>query len=156
MPRPIDPVRQTAAALAHAGLAGMIAGSLLIPNAGCQLRKRLPWVSTESIVASDPTLPPLALEQTNDLHVVAFRAPSGGWSISIDRSELAPDATRLYVTIRRPDPAFSHTQALVDLHALSNVPSEQPVELVARVLDHDANPKDRVYARVEPAESLGG
>ncbi|CAN0305941.1 unnamed protein product, partial [Ectocarpus fasciculatus] len=84
------------------------------------------------------SIPPIALEAANDLHVVAFRAPSGGWTISIDRTEIIPGATRLYVTIRRPDPAFSHTQALVDLHALSNVPSDQPVEVVARVLDHDA------------------
>ncbi|MEM9372090.1 MAG: hypothetical protein AAGA55_00465 [Planctomycetota bacterium] len=148
MPSPIHPVRRclTIAAL----------GTTLAALSGCQLHKRLPWVSTETILASDPALPPIVLEAANNRHVVAFRATSGGWTISIDRTDIVPDATRLYVTIRRPDPAFSHTQALVDLHALSNTPIEQPVELVARVLEHDAEPKDRIYARVTPADSLDG
>lgn len=137
-------------------LVGVLIAAVLLPTQACQLRRRLPWVTSDTIVASDASLPPIALESVNDLHAVTFRARSGGWTIAIDRTEIIQGATRLYVTIRRPDPAFSHTQALVDLHALSNVPSRQPVEVVARVLDHDADPNQRVYARVDPAQSLDG
>lgn len=147
MPNPTMPLSRVCLAL-------MLAGLAIAPLSACRLHKKLPWVTTEAIIETDPSIPPLALETANDLHVVAFRAPSGGWTISIDRSEIVPNATRLYVTLRRPDPAFSHTQALVDLHALSNTPADQPVELVARLLDHDAAPKDSIYARVTPSDSL--
>jgi len=135
-------------------LAAGLTIAALAPLSACQLHKKLPWVSTEAIIETDASIPPLALESSNGLHVVTYRAPSGGWTVAIDRSERIADGTRLYVTIRRPDPAFSHTQALVDLHALSNTPDDQPVELVARVLERDADPKDRIYARVTPVESL--
>lgn len=131
-----------------------IAGVCLTPTAGCKLHRKLPWVSTESIVNTDPGLPPIALVETQGLHTVVMRAPSGGWTVGVDKAERTPEGMRLYVTARRPDPAFYHTQALVDLHALSDVPAETPVTVVGRLLDHDADPKDRIYGSISPLSSL--
>lgn len=125
--------------------------------AACSATKKLPWTSSETIVDSDPAndpIPPIALAQANDRHVVAVRAPSGGWSLHIDKDERTPLGRRVFVTIRRPDPAFMHTQALVDHNAITDVPVSTPVEIVARVLDHNEDPRHRVYARVQPRESL--
>jgi hypothetical protein len=96
----------------------------------------------------------MALEASGAKHLVVVRANSGGWSVHLDKEELQPLGKRVYITVRRPDPAFIHTQALVDHRVLTDVPSSTPLEIVARVLDHAAKPNDRIYARVQPQSSL--
>jgi len=133
----------------------LLAAAAILPGmAACSATKKLPWTSSETIVDSDPAIPPIALTQMNDRHVVVMRAPSGGWSLHVDKDERTPLGRRVFVTARRPDPAFMHTQALVDHNAITDVPVSTPVEIVARVLEHNENPRHRVYARVQPRESL--
>lgn len=132
----------------------LILAPALLAGSGCRLQRSLPWVETETIVDRDPDMLPVTLEQMNDRHVVVVRAPTGGWTLSIDKSERTPEGERVYLTARRPDPAFYQTQAIADLHALTEVPATMPIELVSRVLDHDADPKHRVYARTTPVASL--
>lgn len=126
----------------------LIAATLASGLAGCKLQRKLPWVSTESIVDSDPGLPRITLGSAEGFHTVVMQAPSGGWTVRIDKSIRTAEGMRIYVTARRPDPAFSHTQAFVDLNALSDVPTDVPVTIVGRVLERDAQPKDRMYGRI--------
>lgn len=120
---------------------------------GCKSTPRMPWKSRQAIVDSMPGLPPMRLDAMDGKHLVVMRAPTGGWTLKIDRSEITPDGKRVFLTARRPDPAFMHTQALVDLRVLTEVPQDAHIELVARVLDRNERPRDRIYARVTPAES---
>lgn len=132
------------------GLALALAGGML---PACRA-VRPPWRDREAIIDTLPGIPPMTLDAMSGRHLVVMRAPTGGWTLHIDKDELRPDGRRVYLTARRPDPAFVHTQALVDLRALTDVPADTPVKLVARVLDHAAKPDDRVYARIEPVEPI--
>lgn len=127
----------------------LAAAALTLP--ACSL---VPWGSRTVITDPDPATPEIRLDRTSGRHLIVMHAPSGGWTLGIDKSEVTPDGRRVYLTVRRPDPAFMHTQAFVELRALTEVPVETEVELVARVLDRHADPKDRVYSRVEPVESF--
>ena len=126
-----------------------IATTLVAP--ACSL---MPWGSRTVITDPDPAMPEIRLDRASGRHLVVMHAPTGGWTFGVDKSEVIPDGRRVYLTARRPDPAFMHTQAFVELRALTEVPVETEVELVARVLDRHADPKDRVYSRVEPVESF--
>lgn len=131
-----------------------MAGLSLTTLTACRGGIKAPWRSTEAIVDTLPDIPPMALEASGSKHLVVVRANSGGWSVHLDKEELQPLGKRVYITIRRPDPAFIHTQALVDHRVLTDVASPTPLEIVARVLDHAAKPNDRIYARVQPQSSL--
>jgi hypothetical protein len=114
----------------------------------------MPWSNNDMIVDSDPSIPPIAAEAANDRHLIVMRVPTGGWTLSVDKDEVIPAGRRVYVTARRPDPAFMHTQAFVNLRALTDVPVSTDIEVVARVLDRHAKPNSDVYARVDPAASI--
>tara|TARA_R110000782_G_scaffold12913_5_gene38279 strand:- start:28478 stop:28912 length:435 start_codon:yes stop_codon:yes gene_type:complete len=139
----------------HTRTAGLmlLAACLLIP-AGCRVVDKLPWRSQEMITDPKPSTPPIMLDTASGRHLVVMRVPTGGWTLTIDKAEIIPDGQRVFVTARRPDPAFMHTQAFVNLRALTQVPAETKVEVVARVLDRHADPKDSIYARVVPVESF--
>ena len=139
----------------HTRTAGLmlLAACLLIP-AGCRVVDKLPWRSQEMITDPKPSTPPIMLDTASGRHLVVMRVPTGGWTLTIDKAEIIPDGQRVFVTARRPDPAFMHTQAFVNLRALTQVPAETNVEVVARVLDRHADPKDSIYARVVPVESF--
>jgi hypothetical protein len=128
----------------------MLAGALT----ACNSAPRLPWRDREMITDPSPDMPPIKLETTNGKHLIVMRVPTGGWNLTLDKTEVTPDGRRAFVTARRPDPAFMHTQAFVNLRVLTDVPADTPVEVVARVLDHHAEPDDRVYHCVEPVETL--
>ena len=127
-----------------------VATALLAP--GCRL---LPWGNNNvTITAPNPAVPPIRLSQTGGRHLVIMQAPTGGWTFTIDRAEITSEGRRLFVTARRPDPAFMHTQAFVELRALSEVPVDTSVEVVARVLDRHQRTDSQVYSRVEPVAAF--
>lgn len=134
-----------------AALAAVLGATTLLAT-GCRL---LPWGNNSvTITAPNPEVPPIRLSQTGGRHLVIMHAPTGGWTFTIDRAEVTPEGRRIFVTARRPDPAFMHTQAFVELRALSEVSADIPVEVVARVLDRHQKTDSQVYARVEPVESF--
>ncbi len=137
-----------------AAFAALSAGTAIL-TAGCGL---LPWGNNKvSITAPDPAVPPIRLDQTGGAggrHLLIMQVPTGGWTFTIDKAEVTPEGRRIFVTARRPDPAFMHTQAFVELRALSEVPADTPVEIVARVLDRHQKTDSRVYARVEPVAAF--
>jgi hypothetical protein len=137
-----------------AAIAALTAPAALVAP-GCSL---LPWGNNDvSITAPNPEVPPIRLDQTGGAggrHLVVMQVPTGGWTVTIDRAEVTPDGRRIFVTARRPDPAFMHTQAFVELRALSEVPVDTRVEVVARVLDRHQRTDSQVYSRVEPVAAF--
>lgn len=92
--------------------------------------------------------PPLALEAAGDRHVIWMTAPTPGYQLTFDRSERTAGPTRVFATIRRPDPAFVYPTVVVDQRVASDVRISQPVEVYARLIDHDASTRAAPYERV--------
>ena len=92
--------------------------------------------------------PPLALEAAGDRHVIRMTAPTPGYQLTFDRSERTPGPTRVFATIRRPDPAFVYPTVVVDQRVASDVRIDQPVVIFARIIDHDASTRAAPYERV--------
>ena len=88
------------------------------------------------------TGPPVTIESDGPKHIVVVTTPTGGWSLIWD--ERAEEA--VYLTLRRPDAAFFHTQQLVPHRVGSGVPSGGPLAVHVQVLDHGEPAADRSYA----------
>jgi hypothetical protein len=89
------------------------------------------------------TGPPLHLETLEARHLIVFRAPSPGWAATIDRTERRLDTTRVFLTLRRPDPGMLYAQVMVDQRVLTPVPASRELTLYARTIDfgkHDSEP----------------
>lgn len=131
-------------------VAALIAGPALALPA-CSI---LPWGNRTVVTDTDPSIPSIRLDRASGRHLVVMHVPTGGWTFTVDKAEVMPEGRRVFVTARRPDPAFMHTQAFVELRALTDVPVDTPIEVVARVLDRHAKPDSAVYARVQPVDAF--
>ena len=88
------------------------------------------------------TGPPVTIESEGPNHIVVVTTPTGGWSLIWD--ERAEEA--VYLTLRRPDPDFFHTQQLVGHRVGSGVPSGGPLAVHVRIVDHGEPGDDQPYA----------
>lgn len=106
--------------------------------------------SSEPDIAVDRTFrgPPMGLTATDHVHVVTAEAPNPGWRIEFDRAEEAPGPTRALVTLRRPDPRLVYTQQIAHLSAATSIDALEPIEVFARVADHDERRPENAYERV--------
>lgn len=78
--------------------------------------------------------PPLTLDSKGPSHLVVLEAPSGGYSLTIDRVLERAGFHDVFVTVRTPDARFVHTQTMTRLRALAPLASTVPVRVCGRVL----------------------
>ncbi len=86
--------------------------------------------------------PPVTIESDGPNHIIVVTTPTGGWSLIWD--ERADEA--VYLTLRRPDPSFFHTQQLVGHQVGSGVASGESLAVHVRILDHGESATDQPYA----------
>lgn len=96
--------------------------------------------------------PPIRLDTIDGRHLLVMQAPNPGWSFSIDRTEISSDGRRVFITIRRPDPAYMYPQVIVEKQLLTDVRAEVPITLMARLLDAHETTSGRSHTVIEPVE----
>ena len=89
--------------------------------------------------------PPLSVGQVGDEHLVVLTAPTAGWTFSLDEVRSRMGGKDVFVTVRRPNPAYLHPQAVVEQNLGTRVPLSDPIDVYARVLDYDDKGKRLVY-----------
>ena len=99
-------------------------------------------------------VPPVMVETVGEHHLLIMQAPNSGWSIAIDKTEHISDGERIFITVRRPDPAFMYPQAIVEKRLLTNIRSETAMEIYARVLGSDEKTKGRGFGRLTPVDAF--
>ncbi len=110
-----------------------------------------------SVISADQyTGPPLHLETLEARHLIVFQAPSPGWAATIDRTERRLDNTRVFLTLRRPDPGMLYAQVIVDQRILTPVPASRELRLYARTVDFAIRDEQPPYhlvpmSTIEPA-----
>ena len=95
--------------------------------------------------------PPLVLTPGTAGHDVVFTAPTPGWSISLDRSVERFERREIFVTLRRPNPAYSYAQVTVEQRLATGAPTSTTVALFARVIAFEAHAKHVPYEEVASA-----
>lgn len=89
--------------------------------------------------------PPLEVSAMGDEHLVVLTAPTAGWVFSLDEVRSRLGGMDVFVTVRRPNPAYLHPQAQVQQHLGTRVPQTEHIDVYARVLDYDDNGKRLIY-----------
>lgn len=82
--------------------------------------------------------PSLRLQTIVGVHEVVATTPTGGWTLTFDRSELNDGRHDIFVTLRRPNPLFSYSSEPLEQRAASNVDQTIPVDVYARICDFDS------------------
>lgn len=95
--------------------------------------------------------PPVRLETLGENHMLVMQAPNPGWSYRLDRDDRDSEGWIAYVTIRRPDPAYLYTQQIVDKRLLTQIEANQPIRVMARLLDHNETGNSDQYAPLQLA-----
>jgi hypothetical protein len=80
--------------------------------------------------------PALSVDSRGPQHVVVITAPSAGWEITFDRAKPSLGFTEVYITARKPNPAYMHAQATVEQRLGSAVDAKTPIRVLVRVVDY--------------------
>ena len=102
--------------------------TLALALAGCAGR-HVPTVSDDRYDG-----PPLSVDSSGPSHVLVLDAPSGGYTLTIDRVLERSKSYDIFATVRTPDPRFFYTQSTVKLRALVPLASTERVRVCARTL----------------------
>jgi len=124
---------------------------MLLSTTGCI--KRI-WLRDDDAQQRMQNAPLIMLEKNDTHHLIVMQAPSPGWSIRLDATERTPTGKRVFVTLRRPDPAYEYPQQIVQMHVLTSVRLDSKIVIVGRLLEHDEKTKGKGYAPVTPVESF--
>lgn len=112
------------------------------------------WERDEDAATRLQNAPMVMLDQDEPFHMVVMQAPSPGWSLRLDATESTPTGKRVFVTIRKPDPAYVYTQQIVSMRALTRVRLDTELEVVGRLLDFDERTKGKGYATIILVDSF--
>jgi len=131
-------------------------GFPMLAMSGCSVWDSRPRLRKQKVDMNVSTqgVPPIKIEMLEDHYMLIMQSPNSGWSISIDKDERIADGMRLYVTVRRPDPAFMYPQAIVDKRMLSTVRTDSSVEVYVRLLEADEKTKGRGYGKLTPVDQF--
>ena len=97
--------------------------------------------------------PPLGLDGSGQSFIVVVHSPTPGWVVTLDRVAEQYRHQAVFVTLRRPNPAFLYAQVQVEQRVGTSVASSEAVKVYARVLKHDEPAGDQPYAQA--AATLG-
>jgi hypothetical protein len=129
--------------------------ALGIGLSGCSLypeRLPAPWKRSVSMNEPVDAVPPILIDELDGKRMLVMQAPNSGWSITLDKDERIATGIRVFITVRRPDPAFMYPQAIVDKRVLTEIHADTEIELYARVLGFDEKTKGRGYGLLMPVE----
>ena len=142
------------ATLIKAGVLCLLLVAITAPMSGCSVWKDRPRLRKQKISMNEPVhnVPPIKVELLNDAHLLIMQAPHSGWGFRIDRDERIAGGTRIFVSVRRPDPTFLYPQAIVEKKLLSDVSSDIHIEIFARVLDNDEKIRAQGYGQIAPVD----
>tara|TARA_R110002073_G_scaffold299270_2_gene466257 strand:+ start:65932 stop:66384 length:453 start_codon:yes stop_codon:yes gene_type:complete len=122
------------------------------PIGGCKMIKKH-WNPID-MNAQLEHAPPIRAQILNNQHMLMMQAPNPGWAFTIDKDEQLKDQVRLYITIRRPDPAFAYPQVIVEKSLLTDIHDRHTMEVYARVLDANEKSDNRGYQPLRTVEQF--
>jgi len=133
---PARAARRSGRALVLAGAAA-VGVTLAALSGGCSIFSSIFSSSSATEFRTDPEPwggPSIEVTQTEGQNAVIVRAPSPGWTVTLDGDRRRLDYDEVFVTLREPDPAFVYPQVIAEHRLLTSVPAERDIEVYARTL----------------------
>lgn len=119
----------------------LAAGTVPFLEIGCGSQKALP-----NVLNSPYSGPGVTLESTRGSYVVVVQSPTPGWEPTLDRVADQYRHKAVFITLRKPNPAFFYPQVIVQQQVGTSVPSTETVKVYIRVLNFDERATDQPYA----------
>lgn len=143
----LTPIRRSTRARANtrAGLALI----LCIGLTACAAPKPPP-----NVIAGTFANPAVSLDSTAKRHQVLIETPSPGWVPSMDQSRADFRTTSVYLSLRKPNPAYLYPQVISTQRVATGVPADHAISVYVRTLDFDA-PVDSDAAYQQAVEFSG-
>jgi hypothetical protein len=91
--------------------------------------------------------PSVSITAIDSEHHVVVTAQSPGFAIHREGSQDTIEGVDVFITIRRPDPAFQYPQVMVDQTLATGVATTEPMRVFVRTLRHDDTDSERPYAQ---------
>jgi hypothetical protein len=138
---------RVAARVLHSG--AVLAALLLF--FGCATPPGPPEPSDQAFVGPEISLAP-SVEQEQ---ILIAQLPTPGWELTLDATREAYRRTNVFVTFRKPNPAFVYPQVIVTQRLATTVRSGIPIVVYARILefeDHSRGPSHNRVTLDPPAE----
>jgi hypothetical protein len=128
MSHTITRARHVARAPRSLAFAAVVLAALI----GCSGKTAAPDVAPGRFEGFDVTL-----SQPNTGHTVHLRAPTPGWTVSLDRVLPGPgQVMEAYISLQKPNPSWMLPQMLVDHQIATGIDPRLPVRVYVRTLDH--------------------
>jgi hypothetical protein len=122
--------------------------ALCLNQIGCYHSKALPDVSKDTYLG-----PPVWLDGSGSTYIVATQSPSPGWVATLDRVADQYRHKVVFVSLRRPNPAYYYPQVQVEQRIGTSVLTPEAVKVYVRVLAFDEHAGGQAYTL--GAESKG-
>ncbi len=119
------------------------ASAFLFALIGCQSSPTAPTAGGGSYAGPDITL-----DSSGRVHVAVVLAPSPGWTITLDRTTAAFRRSRLFLTLRQPNPGVAYPAVMVTQRVAAEVRTTEPVDLFARVVEFTDTESEAPYQAV--------
>src|SRR5262245_56465769 len=115
--------------------------ALCLIQIGCSHSKALPDVSKDTYLG-----PPVALDGSGQSYVVVGKSPSPGWVATLDRVADQYRHKAVFVSLRRPNPAYYYPQVQVEQRIGTSVLTPETVKVYVRILAFDESAGGQPYA----------
>lgn len=126
------PIRAAAWIVTLAALASSLCGcgpSRFVPS-----KTDAAWIGPEVWIESTPQW------------TVAAKAPTGGWTFTLDQLMEQRGRTEVFVTLKRPNPTFLVTAAEVEQRVTTPLKNNIPIWVYARIQNFEGEPEDGSFA----------
>jgi hypothetical protein len=94
----------------------------------------------------------MGLDGSGETYVVLIRSPTPGWVPTLDRVADQYKHKAIFITLRKPNPAYFYAQEQVEQRIGTSVLSFDAVKIYARTLDFDQRAEDQPYTLAAQAE----
>jgi hypothetical protein len=118
----------------------LAAGTIPFLEIGCGSPKALP-----NVLNSPYSGPAVSLDSTRGSYVVVVQSPTPGWEPTLDRVADQYKHKAVFITLRRPNPAFFYPQVIVQQQVGTSVAPSEHVKVYVRILNFDERGNDQPY-----------
>lgn len=127
-------------------------GVLMLALAACSLVGCGPSRFVPSKSETAWTGPEVWIESTPQWTVVA-KAPTGGWTVTLDQLMEQRGRTEVFVTLKRPNPTFLVTAAEVEQRVITPLKTNVPIWVYARIQNFRGEPEDGSFSLASKSEN---
>jgi hypothetical protein len=127
-------------------------GGLLLLSAalpGCGSEK------AQLVTSAEPYQgPPLSMDSSGPQHIAILAAPTSGWAAQLDQTRRQLGSMDVFITARKPNPAFAQTQTVVQHRIATSVPATEDATVYLRVLEFNQDPAKEPYRLAARAPAI--